>query len=94
MGERNPAVTFESVLGVESVLGEIRDERIRQIEDLGFDEDHDERVGVHGLAWLAAMRTVALSSESMVAADTTAAREKLVEAAAIAVASIQYIDRQ
>jgi len=77
-----------------SVLGEIRDERVRQIEDLGFDEAHDERVGVHGLAWLVAMRSVALTSESMVAADPAVAREKLVEAAAIAVAAIQYIDRQ
>lgn len=77
-----------------SVLGEIRDERVRQVDDLGFDEAHDERVGVHGLAWLLAMRSVALCSEPMVAADPVAAREKLVEAAAIAIAGIQYLDRQ
>jgi hypothetical protein len=83
-----------SVVKLYSVLGEIRDERVRQIEDLGFDEAHDERVGVHGLAWLAAMRSVALCSEPMVAADPVAAREKLIEAAAIAVAAVQYLDRQ
>ena len=81
-------------MSLESVMQQVRDERVRQIEDLGFDEAHDERVGVHGLAWLVAMRSVSLCSESMVAADPVAAREKLVEAAAIAVAAIQYIDRQ
>jgi hypothetical protein len=30
----------------------------------------------------------------MVAADPVAAREKLIEAAAIAVAAVQYLDRQ
>jgi hypothetical protein len=88
MGERTSAVSLESV------IQQVQDERVRQVDDLGFDEAHDERVGVHGLAWLAAMRTVSLCSESMVISDPAAAREKLVEAAAIAVAGIQYIDRQ
>ena len=80
-------------MSLDSVIQEVRAERVRQVDDLGFDPEHDERVGVHGLAWLVAMRSVALTSQSVVISDPTATREKLLEAAAIAIAAIQYIDR-
>lgn len=74
-----------------TVLSEIARERDHQVEDLGFNVEHDDRLGSRGFGWLLARRSVELCSPIVL--DRDDARRLLVEIAAIAVAGIEAVDR-
>ena len=73
------------------VIAEIHKERVHQIEDLGFDEAHDDRTGIEGFAYLIQRRMIDLTYQQM--AQVAPQRRYLVEAAAMAVAAIEAYDR-
>lgn len=74
------------------VLAEIADERQRQQEVHGWDENRDALHGVEDWAWLIARRAVEMCNRS--AAPMVDSRRLFVEIAAIAVAAIEADDRR
>ena len=74
------------------VLGEILDERRRQVETHGWSPQHDDQRTLTDFAWLIARRAIDLCHpDALRAVD---ARRYFVEISAIAVAAIETHDRR
>lgn len=80
-------------MGVIGTVEEVMAERFRQRDELGFTEEHDDRISLQAFGWLLGSRAVALTAPDEVM-DKLEARRQLVEIAAIACAAIEKIDRQ
>lgn len=74
-----------------TILSEIAAERQHQVEDLGFDLDHDRRIGQAGFGWLLARRAIDLVAPAPIEVDV---RRLLVEICAIAVGAIEMVDAE
>lgn len=76
-------------------LGDVLRERIRHATDLGYDRDHDDALPVDWLARQAGNRmTIAIDRlASGPRRDLAGGRKSLVQAAALALAAIDRIDR-
>jgi hypothetical protein len=74
------------------ILSEVREERTRQQEELGYALDHD--AGHNPADWVALLaRYVGRAGDGGDVGDALAYRRRLVQVAAIAVAAVESLDR-
>lgn len=78
-----------------TALGDVLRERVRHATDLGYDSDHDDGLSVDYLPRQAAQRMTIATDRLATGGrrDLPGARKALVQAAALALAAIDRLDR-
>lgn len=78
-----------------AALGDVLRERVRHMTDLGHDREHDDGLSIDYLPRLAAGRMI-IATDRLAAGDRrdlAGARKALVQAAALALAALDRLDR-